>query len=161
MSKWERNLSRTVGCCRRGFGSWVEACVPVRRENRMHDFGEAELSQGLEQWLLPVVPQNRKMKRGGIVVSVEITHRRERVLKNTQWVEMGNRLADPELVVRDTRHYLVTDRRWCVVATRGIQIPGDGQRIVIRLHVREQGLHLAAAAFRRTFIFQVGGDDCG
>ena len=71
------------------------------------------------------------MKCGGVVVSMKVTKGDECVLENSERIEVGDGLADPELVVRDPRHDFVADRRGRIVTAGYVKISRDDHWIGI------------------------------
>ena len=121
--------------------------------------GEAELFDGSEERTFLVIPENRHMKGGGVVVAVKVFDREERDLEDPKRVKVGDCLFGPEFVVLDPAHDLIADRSWRIGFAGCVHVSGDDDRILVQLYFIEKSGHLFAAASRRAFIFQMRSDD--
>src|SRR5579862_97328 len=100
---------------------------------------EAKLLHGLEQWPFFVIPQHWQMECGRVVVAMKVTERNKRELEHAKRMKVRDRLCDPELVVCDAAHDLVTNRCRCVVPAGGVEIPRHNQRISVITQVGQEG----------------------
>lgn len=133
-----------------GFGEEIETAA----------VGKTEFLDSPEQRLLSIVPDDRQMKGRGIVVTVEVSHRYQHVLPDAQRIEPGNRLADPELIVRDPAHNFIANRGGRVGSAGGVEIARENYGIAYGLDFREQSPHLTQTAGGGAAVFEMRGDHC-